>query len=316
MIDASKIVTRSCFRAFRGSAKVRVWCACHQSSSIGSSNAREHDEPVLRTRVAVTFEDLFEGPALNDYWTVAHNLTHGSYEKQLYIKDDVWVENGNLVVRTRKNRARSSNGTFYDFTSGWIEGSGKIFQQYGRFEVNASLPSASAGRAGMWPIAWPAAWLMPEPSTSKPPNVCWPVGGEIDIMEAYSHKRPGDRPRSDAGTSTRSTCPTIGPRVRGPGLRNGWYPPRNDAPRSSIGAPIRIWRRVVANEIVVRRWQATVFAQGRGSRVAVRAAVANVHDHQHRAEQMGPALDGASPSTTASTVSFVSAASDAVCKRC
>ena len=181
----------------------------------------------------VTFEDLFEGPALNtSYWTVAHNLTHGSYEKQLYIKDDVWVENGNLVVRTRKNRARSSNGTFYDFTSGWIEGSGKIFQQYGRFEVNASLPSASAGRAGMWPIAWPAAWLMPEPSTSKPPNVCWPVGGEIDIMEAYSHKRPGDRPRSDAGTLNSIYMSYHWAKECGKDLwaaRNGWYPPRNDS---------------------------------------------------------------------------------------
>lgn len=30
---------------------------------------------------------------------------------------------------------------------------------------------------------WPAHWLMPNPSTASPPNVCWPVGGEIDIME-------------------------------------------------------------------------------------------------------------------------------------
>ena len=32
---------------------------------------------------------------------------------------------------------------------------------------------------------WPAHWLMPEPEFSIPPNVCWPVGGEIDITEMY-----------------------------------------------------------------------------------------------------------------------------------
>ena len=58
--------------------------------------------------------------------------------------------------------------------------------------MRAKLPSPGAGRKGKWPEAWPAHWLMPEPTTSNPPNVCWPVGGEIDIMEGY-------RPRAGAG---------------------------------------------------------------------------------------------------------------------
>ena len=58
--------------------------------------------------------------------------------------------------------------------------------------MRAKLPSPGAGRKGKWPEAWPAHWLMPEPTTSNPPNVCWPVGGEIDIMEGY-------RPRTGAG---------------------------------------------------------------------------------------------------------------------
>ncbi len=33
---------------------------------------------------------------------------------------------------------------------------------------------------------------MPEPETSIPPNVCWPVGGEIDIMESYGCAINGD----------------------------------------------------------------------------------------------------------------------------
>lgn len=51
-------------------------------------------------------------------------------------------------------------------------------QAFGRFEIRAKLPNPSS--IGIWP----AHWLMPDPKTSVPPNVCWPVGGEIDIMEA------------------------------------------------------------------------------------------------------------------------------------
>ena len=134
----------------------------------------------------VAFEDEFEGTALNlSNWTPRHNMTHGNAEKQLYVKHGVSVENGTLVLTTRREPAVSSAGRHYNFTSGWVETRGKVFQRGGRFEVSARLPPSSAGRPGKWPTAWPAHWLMPEPSTSHPPNVCWPVGGEIDIMEAY-----------------------------------------------------------------------------------------------------------------------------------
>lgn len=55
--------------------------------------------------------------------------------------------------------------------------SSTCFQRYGRFEVHAALPARNETGT------WPAHWLMPNPSTASPPNVCWPVGGEIDIME-------------------------------------------------------------------------------------------------------------------------------------
>ena len=187
----------------------------------------------------ITFEDNFDGNQLNQSrWTVAHNRTHGDLERQLYLKDEVWVSDGNLVIRTRKNRAPSPNGTVYEFTSGWVESVGKVFQRYGRFEVNASLPPPQAGRVGKWPTAWPAAWLMPEPSTSTPPNVCWPVGGEIDIMEGFSHKRPGGgdggatNDHAAAGTlnsiyMTYHWAHECGKDLYAGG--NGWFPPRNDS---------------------------------------------------------------------------------------
>ena len=178
-----------------------------------------------------TFADHFEGASLNaSRWTVRNNMTHGPQERQLYLSDEVWVENGHLMIRTRKNAARSPNGTMYNFTSGWVDSAGLVFQRFGRFDISARLPSPLAGRPGKWPIAWPAAWLMPEPSTSHPPNVCWPVGGEIDIMEGFTHNRPG----ADAGGG--GTLNSIYLSYHwatecGKDLwdrNNGWYPARSD----------------------------------------------------------------------------------------
>lgn len=133
----------------------------------------------------ITFEDDFEGTSLDPAsWVAVDNVTHGNTEKQLYLRDNVHVVNGSLVLRTRKQEAWHK-GRPYNYTSGWVESKGLRFQAHGRFEVRAKLPSAASGHDGDWPILWPAHWLMPEPSRSVPPNVCWPVGGEIDIMEAF-----------------------------------------------------------------------------------------------------------------------------------
>jgi len=180
-----------------------------------------------------TFEDEFEGPVLNStIWTVRHNMTHGPAERQLYTSDEVSVEDGHLVLRTRMNRERSPNGSYYNFTSGWVDTEGKVFQRFGRFDVSARLPSPLAGRPGMWPIAWPAAWLMPEPSTSQPPNVCWPVGGEIDIMEGFTHKRPGADAKLGGGGTLHSLYLTYHWATEcGKDLwdrTSGWYPARDD----------------------------------------------------------------------------------------
>jgi beta-glucanase (GH16 family) len=138
----------------------------------------------------VTFRDDFLGNALNlSSWTARDNMTHGPTERQLYLADAVTVSDGALRIFTRREEEAggvvSPNGTIYNFSSGWVESRGKVFDAYGRLEVRAKLPSALAGAEGAWSDAWPAHWLMPEPSTSNPPDVCWPVGGEIDIMEGF-----------------------------------------------------------------------------------------------------------------------------------
>ena len=143
-----------------------------------STNVTMCDDPHWN----ITFNDEFQGNQLNpSYWTVSNNFTHGATEKQLYLNSNVQVANGTLILTTKKETAQSGqyNNTIYNYTSGWVDSKHKVFQKYGRFEVRAKLPSVKVGRQGKWPVAWPAHWLMPEP------DICWPMGGEIDIMEAY-----------------------------------------------------------------------------------------------------------------------------------
>ena len=162
-------------------------------ATVASAAASVCDEPGWVT----TFQDDFDGHVLNaSNWVAVDNVTHGPTEKQLYLADEVLVRDGALVLRTRKRHAWHK-GVRYNFTSGWVESKSRRFQAYGRFEVTAKLPSSAAGRAGKWPTAWPAHWLMPEPSTSVPPNICWPVGGEIDIMEGFRSRIRGAGPTSD-----------------------------------------------------------------------------------------------------------------------
>ena len=128
----------------------------------------------------VTFNDDFDNTLNTTRWTVRNKMTHGPAEKEMYMAGNIAVANGTLILTTKKETVY--NGQYnktYNYTSGWIDSKGQFSQQYGRFEVRAKLPSPKVGRPGKWPNAWPAHWLMPES------DICWPMGGEIDIMEAY-----------------------------------------------------------------------------------------------------------------------------------
>ncbi|GAB4464462.1 MAG: hypothetical protein OHK0029_34460 [Armatimonadaceae bacterium] len=97
-------------------------------------------------------------------------------ELQYYTKnrrENVRVENGNLVIEARKEPFEGSA-----YTSGSINTLGKFGFQYGRVEVRAKLPNALG--------TWPAIWMMGVDRTV----VGWPRCGEIDIMEHVAHN-PG-----------------------------------------------------------------------------------------------------------------------------
>ncbi|MDC3321615.1 glycoside hydrolase family 16 protein [bacterium] len=109
----------------------------------------------------------------DDVWTKDVNVGNDSLVRDSYaLASNVWVEDSELVIRSD----RYENGTIqgYRYTSGAVTSNGK--KSFGgdgkkvRVCVCAMLPGGGTG-------IWPAHWLMPDA------NVCWPHGGEIDIME-------------------------------------------------------------------------------------------------------------------------------------
>lgn len=122
---------------------------------------------------AVTFEDDFNSSSLDlTKWVVKNNQTHCKpCELQLYIDAGVSVSEGNLVISTKRDHVVGPNGQVFNFSSGWIDTHTKFSQRYGLFEANAKLaPQNSTG-------LWPAFWTLPDQ------EVCWPMGGEIDVFE-------------------------------------------------------------------------------------------------------------------------------------
>ena len=122
---------------------------------------------------ALVWEDTFDSGELNtSSWTVAHNMTHGSSEWQLYVASAVRVVDGALAIVTDAASAVGPDGRrVYEFTSGWVDTKGKVEATYGKFEARIQLPQPLSS-------VWPAFWLVDDN------NHCWPTGAEIDILEA------------------------------------------------------------------------------------------------------------------------------------
>ena len=119
------------------------------------------------------FFDDFSAPTLDPaLWTVRDNMTHGTREWQLYMADEVYLEGGALVIRTRSRNA-SYGAREYKFTSGWVDTRGHALGEntFGMFSARIQLPFEAVG-------VWPAYWLVDDN------NHCWPTGAEIDILES------------------------------------------------------------------------------------------------------------------------------------
>ncbi len=94
---------------------------------------------------------------------------HMSSDDRLYEMRD-----GNAVLKGIADSAGTAGPV--EYLTGGIFTKGKKAFLGGRLEVRAKLQGARG--------AWPAIWMLPEPSASEEyGSTQWPYGGEIDIME-------------------------------------------------------------------------------------------------------------------------------------
>lgn len=111
-----------------------------------------------------------------DYATERNAQGWFNREKQYYARaraKNSRVENGNLIIETHAEELDKSEYPDWSgqkYTSARIVTRGKASWTYGFFEIRAKLPCGTG--------TWPAIWTLPED-----PDVVWPSGGEIDIME-------------------------------------------------------------------------------------------------------------------------------------
>jgi hypothetical protein len=99
---------------------------------------------------------------------------HTQFDLVCYMGSEAFVENGNLVLRTRRGDA-FCGGKPFQYVSGWIDTQGKLSVRGGRVEVRARLPPPTFR-------VWPASFLISE-LNDHDTGVCWPLTAEIDLYE-------------------------------------------------------------------------------------------------------------------------------------
>ena len=116
----------------------------------------------------------------------------------------VYVDGRNIIrVNALCSAVLIDTLCMYNYTSGWVDMNQKWGQREGRWEVRAKLPDPHCE------AIWPAIWLMNCGSSSLIPasdsagdasrvgaacggqEVCWPMAGEIDIMEMVGQQQNG-----------------------------------------------------------------------------------------------------------------------------
>jgi len=122
--------------------------------------------------------------AVNDCFACNSNNTYTSHP------ENVFVANGNLVIQAQ----HAAQGSKYGYTSAnvvsycgtttqeWCNG-GRDAMNGGSWSGNASLYFDVRAKFPSGPGFWPAIWMLPT-GTINP--LGWPLGGEIDVMEAVN----------------------------------------------------------------------------------------------------------------------------------
>jgi len=137
---------------------------------------------------SLIWSDEFSKPGLPDAtkWKYdAHRNKKGWYnnEKQYYAAarlKNSRIENGKLILEAHQEGVKDKGFADWGkqkYTSARLLTQGVGDWTYGFYEVRAKLPCGVG--------TWPAIWMLP-----SDPNVKWPNGGEIDIMEHVGYE-PG-----------------------------------------------------------------------------------------------------------------------------
>ena len=128
-----------------------------------------------------------DGPVNENDWGFSNGFVRNQ-ELQWYQPDNAFQEGGNLVIEARRDTFPNPNyepgssdwrksREFVYYTSASVGTRGKHSWQYGRFEIRAKVTNLKG--------TWPAIWTLG--------NTCeWPSSGEVDIMENYQNKIPGE----------------------------------------------------------------------------------------------------------------------------
>ena len=137
-----------------------------------------HALPPAAAGYGLAWSDEFNGTSLDTVknWSYDTGMVYGA-DQESYHRACVTVENGNLVIWTKRN----TYGGYSPYASGRIDTHDKKMFTYGYFEVRMITPVGQVSGPGLFS----AVWLL---GNSVYHGVAWPTCGEMEIYE----QRPSD----------------------------------------------------------------------------------------------------------------------------
>ena len=151
----------------------------------------------------LVFEDEFNEAVLNESsWNVMEQV----HRDGVYTRDNVFVRNGSLVLRTiARNTTVERHGKLrrYYISTGGVNTSGRLDMHRGRWSVRAKLPDADRSpgytlHAAIW-LKADASQAVIDPALNKSLSGC---GQEIDIMEQNAAEQPTSPSRRTVARGT------------------------------------------------------------------------------------------------------------------
>lgn len=133
----------------------------------------------IKSDFDLVWNDEFDGDTLDSSkWQYDGDTVDRNSEAQMYANSvdegNVYMENGNVVLKAKKEDAINADGKTRKYTSGEISTKGKACFKYGYFEFRAKIPYGNN--------TFPAIWLLGY--DYKTGATDWPHSGEIDVFES------------------------------------------------------------------------------------------------------------------------------------